>query len=86
MSDELTKLAAAITKTTAVLASMEAARIADREQAAASRSADDAATRKQMDDLTAQLNAALDAAAPAPAPHAADPSAPTGVERMPTAG
>lgn len=85
MSLEITKLTAASDRAVAVLASMEAARIAEREHAAALRAAEDAAMQARLDEATAKLNAALDAlaAAPAPAPHAAEPTAPTGVELTP---
>lgn len=83
MSDETSKLAAAVARTTAVLASIEAARIAEREQAAGARTAEVAAMRAREDELAAKLNTALDALASAPAAHAAEPTAPTGVELTP---
>jgi len=92
VSLELKNLAAASDRTVTVLASMEAARIAEREHAAALRATEDAAMQARLDEVTAKLNAALDALATAPegtvrpAPAAADPSAPTGPMLTPIPG
>lgn len=92
LSLELKNLAAASDRVTAVLASMEAARIAEREHAAALRATEDAAAQARLDEVTAKLNAALDALATAPdapvrpAPAAVDGSAPTGPVLTPAIG
>ncbi len=92
MSLELKNLAAASDKAVTVLASMEAARIAEREHAAVLRATEDAAMQARLDEVTAKLNAALDALAAAPegavrpAPAAVDGSAPTGSALTPAFG